>query len=201
MSELFGWQLASVDFNGVKAAFQLYDEVAQLQQNLGLMATVLAGYGNVMKVGGPSLYGVTFGPSGGRLVAIADSLCGEAPPEGEGGGEGGEEAPAPSYKPCGADSDKAVAYKILDLGGGEPTIAPRGTGEGQVVVLLGEGAAYEYAIGIEPGNNAANFYKLALGRVEISLEEMDKAEEKALKALKKYSEDPNVDGPQSLPEE
>ena len=97
--------------------------------------------------------------------------------------------------------DEAVAYKILDLGGGEPTIAPRGTGEGQVVVLLGEGAAYEYAIGIEPGNNAANFYKLALGRVETSLEEMDKAEEKALKALKKYSEDPNVDGPQSLPEE
>ncbi|MEX1368037.1 MAG: hypothetical protein AB1Z98_33210, partial [Nannocystaceae bacterium] len=77
-------------------------------------------------------------------------------------------------------------------------ILPRGLGEGQAVVLLAEGKVYEYAIGIEQGNNAANFYKLALGRVEESLAEMDKAEEMALKALKKYAEDPNVDGPQSI---
>lgn len=194
MSELFGWQLASVDPNGIKAVFKLYDEVAQLQENLGLMASVLGNYGEVMKVGGPSLYGVTFGPSGAKMIAIADSLCGAAPPaEGEGGGEG--EA-APQLKPCGPDAGKAVAYKVIDLGGGEPKIMPRGAGEGQAMVLMAEGKVYEYAIGIEQGNNAANFYKLALGRVEESLLEMDKAEEKAMLALKKYAESPNVDGPQ-----
>lgn len=191
MSELFGWQLASVDQGGVKAVFKLYDQVAQLQENLGLMSNVLRNYGSVMKVGGPSLYGVTFGPSGARMIAIADSLCGELPEE-------GEAIDPAALKPCGADSGQAMAYKVIDIGGGDPAILPRGLGEGQAVVLLAEGKVYEYAIGIEQGNNAANFYKLALGRVEESLAEMDKAEDAALKALKKYADDPNVDGPQSL---
>lgn len=196
MSELFGWQLASVDPAGVKAAFQLYDQLEQLQTNLSLMAKILGNYGQQMKVGGPSLYGVTFGPSGARLVAITDSLCGELPAEGapaEGGGEGGGGA---TLKSCGNETSKAVAYMVTDLSGGEPSRAPRGTGENQVVVLLGEGKVYEYAIGIEQGNNAANFYKMALGSVEASLTEMNGAEEKALNALKKYAESPNVDGPQ-----
>ncbi len=193
VSELFGWQLASVEAGGVKAAFQLYDKVSQLKENLGLMSGVLRNYGKVMKVGGPSLYGLTFGPSGGRMVAIADSLCGELPAE-------GAEFDPKTLKPCGAEGARAIAYRVIDMAGGKPTIMMRGYNENQAVVLLAEGKVYEYAIGIEQGNNAANFYKLALGRVEESLAEMDKAEEKALLALKKYAEDPNVDGSQSSPE-
>ena len=188
VSELFGWQLASVDPAGVKASFQLYEQVTDLQQNLSLMAKVLTGYGQVMKVGGPSLYGVTFGPSGAQMIAIADTLCGELPAE-------GQPLAPDALKSCGPDSGKAIAYKVVDLGGGEPTVVARGTGEGQAVLLLAEGKVYEYAIGIEQGNNAANFYKMALTRVEESLTEMNAAEEKALNALKKYAESPNVDGP------
>ncbi|MCX4245647.1 hypothetical protein [Paraliomyxa miuraensis] len=188
ISEMFGWQLASVDPAGVKATFQLFAQVTELQKNLSLMAKVLGGYGAVMKVGGPALYGVTMTSGGARLVAIVDSLCGEVPPEGEPPPEGG------GLKSCGGDSSKAVAYKIIDMGGGDATVAPRGVAENQVTVLLADGKAYEYAIGIEQGNNAANFYKMALGQVEASLEEMNAAEEKALASLKRYAEDPNVDG-------
>ncbi|MEM7154855.1 MAG: hypothetical protein AAF799_18540 [Myxococcota bacterium] len=190
ISELFGWQLASVDPQGVKATFQLYEQVTDLQNDLGLMAKVLHGYGKVMKVGGPSLYGVTFGPKGAQLVAVSDSLCGAPPAEGDKPPAEGE---APKLKPCGAEAAKAIAYKVNDLSG-EPKVMMRGMGPGQVVLLLAEGKVYEYAIGIEQGNNAANFYKMALGRVEESLAEMDKSEEKALTALKKYADDPNVDG-------
>lgn len=189
VSELFGWQLASVDPAGVKAAFQLYEHASELQTNLSLMAKILSGYGPVMKVGGPSLFGVTFGPSGAQMVAITDTLCGDA--------ADGQELKAEGLKSCGADADRAVGYKVSDLSGGEPTFAPRGTGQGQVQVLLAEGKTYEYAIGLEQGNNAANFYKMALTRVEESLLEMNAAEEKALASLKRYSDDPNVDGSQS----
>ncbi len=193
LSEMFGWQLASVDPAGIKATFQLYQQLAGLQENLSLMAKILGGYGNFIKVGGPSLYGVTFSPSGVQMVGIADTLCGELPAEGAAPAEG---AP-PTLKSCGADSAKAVAYRVVDPGGGPPKDMPRGTGEGMVQVLLAEGPVYDYAIGIEQKNNATNFYKMALSRVEESLVEMNGAEEKALASLKRYSEDPNVDGSQS----
>lgn len=194
LSEMFGWQLASVDPAGVKATFQLYQQLAGLQENLSLMAKILAGYGQFIKVGGPSLYGVTFTSSGVAMVGIADTLCGQLPPE---GAAPPAEGAAPSMKSCGNESAKAVAYKVVDPAGGEPKVMPRGTGEGMVQVLLAEGPVYDYAIGIEQKNNATNFYKMALSRVEESLTEMNVAEEKALTALKRYSDDPNVDGSQS----
>jgi hypothetical protein len=190
ISELFGWQLASVDPAGIKAAFQLYQQLNELQSNLSLMAKTLGSYGEIMKVGGPTLFGVTIGPSGAQMVAVVESLCGAPPPE-------GQPLKAEGLRSCGGDSDKAIGYRVSDLSGGEATFAPRGLGQGQVQLLLAEGKTYEYAIGLEQGNNAANFYKMALTKVEGNLEEMNGAEEKALAALKRYSDDPNVDGSQS----
>ncbi len=190
VSELFGWQLASVDPAGLKATFQLYEQVNDLQQNLGLLSKFLRGYGGIMKVGGPSMFGLTFGPSGAQLVAVSKSLCGELPPEGE---------PTPeaigALKACDPSSvGKAVAYQVNDLSG-EPKVMLRGVGENRAMLLLAEGKVYEYAIGIEPGKNAANFYTMVMTRLNESLEAMDKSEEKALGALKNYADDPNVDGP------
>ncbi|MEM9457279.1 MAG: hypothetical protein AAGF11_24080 [Myxococcota bacterium] len=190
VSELFGWQLASVDPGGLKASFQLYERLTTLQENLGMMAKVLKSYGQFIKVGGPSLYGVTFSVSGAQMVGIADSLCGALPPEGE---------PSPealkALKPCGPDVAKAVAYVVLNPAGGDPTVMLRGLGEKRVQLLLAEGKVYDYAIGIEQKNNATQFYKMALIRAEESLAEMNQAEERAMKALKRYADDPNVDGP------
>ena len=190
VSELFGWQLASVDPAGVKASFQLYEQLNELQQNLGLLSNFLRNYGGIMKVGGPSLYGITVGPSGAQLVAISNALCGEVTGEGD---------PSPealaALKPCDPSAAaKAVAYQINDLSG-EPKVMLRGVGENRAMLLLAEGKVYEYAIGIEPGKNAANFYTMVMSRLNESLEAMDQAEEKALSALGKYAEDPNVDGP------
>jgi hypothetical protein len=65
------------------------------------------------------------------------------------------------------------------------------------VLLVPDGTVYQYAVGLEPGKNAANLYKVMIGRVDENLTEMNGAEEKALAALSKYAEDPNVDGSQS----
>lgn len=185
VSEMFGWQLASVDPGGVKAVFVLYQKLNDLQGNLQVLANFLTSYGGIMKVGGPQLFGITFTAEGGKMVIITKGLCGEAADKPE------------TLKPCGGDEmGKAVAFEIQEFGS-EPKVVARGAGEGQAVMLVPEGSVYSYAIGLEPGKNAANLYKVMLGRVEENLTEMNGAEEKALAALAKYSDDPNVDGSQS----
>jgi hypothetical protein len=184
LSEMFGWQLASVDPGGVKATFQLYQELSELQANLRVLANFLTTYGSIMKVGGPSLFGITFTADGGRLVIITKGLCGEAIDKPD------------TLKPCAEDVSKAIAFEIQEFGS-EPKVVPRGTGENQAVLLVPDGTVYQYAVGLEPGKNAANLYKVMIGRVDENLTEMNGAEEKALAALSKYAEDPNVDGSQS----
>jgi hypothetical protein len=183
VSEMFGWQLASVDPAGVKAVFQLYQKLNDLQGNLQVLASFLTNYGSIMKVGGPSLFGITFTDDGGKLVVITKGLCGEAADKLE------------ALKPC-EDLDKAVAFETQEFGA-EPKVMPRGVGEGQAVMLVPDGTVYQYVVGLEPGKNAANLYKVMIGRVDENLTEMNGAEEKALAALARYSDDPNVDGSQS----
>lgn len=183
LSEMFGWQLASVDPSGVKATFQLYQSLSELQGNLSVLANFLTTYGGIMKVGGPQLFGITFSAEGGKMVIITKGLC-------------GEDATKPdTLKPC-EDVSKAVAFEIQEFGS-EAKMVTRGTGEGQAVLLVPEGSVYSYAVGLEPGKNAANLYKVMIGRVDQNLTDMNGAEEKALAALSKYAEDPNVDGSQS----
>jgi hypothetical protein len=183
ISEMFGWQLASVDPAGLKATFQLYGKLSDLQGNLKVLASFLTSYGSIMKVGGPSLFGITFTAEGGRLVIITKGLCSDTPDKPE------------TLKPC-EDLSKAVAFETQEFGG-EPKMMVRGTGEGQAVMLVPDGSVYQYVVGLEPGKNAANLYTVMIGRVDENLTEMNGAEEKALAALAKYSEDPNVDGSQS----
>lgn len=183
VTEMFGWQLASVDPAGVKAVFVLYQKLNDLQGNLQVLANFLTSYGSIMKVGGPQLFGITFTAEGGKMVIITKGLCGEDATKPE------------TLKPC-EDMGKALAFEIQEFGG-EPKVVARGAGEGQAVMLVPEGSVYNYVVGLEPGKNAANLYKVMLGRVEENLTEMNGAEEKALAALAKYSDDPNVDGSQS----
>jgi hypothetical protein len=183
MSEMFGWQLASVDPAGIKAVFVLYQKLNDLQGNLQVLANFLTSYGSIMKVGGPQLFGITFTAEGGKLVIITKGLCSETPDKPE------------TIKPC-EDLSKAVAFETQEFGS-EPKVMARGAGEGQAILLVPDGSVYQYVVGLEPGKNAANLYKVMLGRVDENLTEMNGAEEKALAALAKYSEDPNVDGSQS----
>jgi hypothetical protein len=183
MSEMFGWQLASVDPAGIKATFQLYQQLSDLRGNLSVLANFLTTYGSIMKVGGPSLFGVTFTGDGAKMVVINKGLCGEAADKPD------------TLKPC-DDLDRAVAFEVQEFGS-EPKVMARGLGENQALLLVPEGSVYQYAVGLEPSKNAANLYKVMIGRIDQNLADMNGAEEKALKSLSKYADDPNVDGSQS----
>jgi len=76
-----------------------------------------------------------------------------------------------------------------------PTFAALGTEDGQIQPLSPEGSIYGYIVGLNPENNAKIVVGSLLGRINERLEAMAKAETRALKALRKYADDPNVDGP------
>lgn len=173
---LFGWQLASVHKAGIIKTFELYEEANGLKTDLSYLSTFVENYSDALKEGsGPRVFAIKFVKGSAVIVARVGAVCGEAACEP--GSEG-----------------KATALQIIDKVGGEPITAPIGTDEGQVMPVTPIGGIYGYIIGLKPENNAAAVYGSLLKRVQGRLEAMNTAEGRALKALKNYSDDPDIDG-------
>ncbi len=173
---LFGWQLAAVHKAGIKKTFELYEEANGLKTDLSYLSTFVENYADALKAGsGPRVFAIKFVKGSAVIVARIGAVCGEAACEP--GSEG-----------------KATALQIIDKVGGEPVTAQIGTDEGQVMPVTPTGGMYGYIIGLKPENNAAAVYGSLLKRVQGRLEAMNTAESRALKALKNYSDDPDIDG-------
>lgn len=189
VDQLFGWQLAAIHTNGVKRTFELYDEAARLQKDLGYLSAFLSSQEKALKTGGgPSQFAVKFTDKGAVLVAAVGAVC--APAE---AGEG--EVKLADAKPCPeGKAAAAVGYTILENLGAETKIFAKGTAPGQVTLLRAGGPIYDYAVGMEPNRNALIMRNALLKRAKDHLDGMSKAEKAAIKALENYSENPNVDG-------
>ncbi len=188
VEDLFGWQLASINTTGVKKVFDLYEEANGLKLDLGYLAQFINEFGPTLAAsGGPSMFGIMHTKDGANLVEVVNAIC-----------------DMETKSPCESKSkaDEAAGYEIRSGIGGAETIAPKGTAEGQVVMLQPDkGNIFTYAIGLEPNKNGAKVYASLLGKVQSRLEAMNKAEAQALNALKNYSDNPDVDGstPQAEP--
>jgi hypothetical protein len=192
VDQLFGWQLAAIHSNGVRRTFELYDEATRLQKDLGYLSAFLSSQEKALKAGGgPSQFGVLFTDKGTVLVAALGAMC----PAAEG------EPTLETATPC-ADGKQssAIGYKVLNALGGEPKVAPVGTGPGQVTLLRAGGGIYDYAVGMEPNRNALIMRNALLKRAKEHLDAMSKAEKAALKALENFSGNPNVDGSAEQPD-
>ncbi|MBK7824100.1 hypothetical protein [Nannocystis sp.] len=180
VDQLFGWQLAAINPDGLKKTFDLYEEANGLKIDLGYLANFVNGNVKPLATGGPRQFAVQFKGKGVTLVERLDALCGDI------------KAPTP----CGGEGkDEPVGFNIRAETGGAPTPAAMGVEEGQVMPLSADGSVFAYIVGLNPENNAKIVVGSLLGRINERLEAMAKAETRALKALRKYSDDPNVDGP------
>lgn len=176
VDDLFGWQLAGIGPEGIRRTFDLYEEANGLRLDLGYLVNFVAGNAKALTDnGGPRVLGIKFKKDGAVLVERGEPVCGEAPcPE-------GKEA-------------EATGYKIREAVNQEFTVAAKGTEENQVLPLSADSQIYGYIVGLNPENNAKLVAASLFAKVKARLEEMSKAEGRALKALKSYSDDPNIDG-------
>ena len=179
VDQLFGWQLAAINADGLKKTFDLYDEANGLKIDLGYLANFVNGNVKALATGGPRQFAVQFKGRGVQLVERLDPLCGDP------------KAPAA----CAEGKDEPIGFNVRADTGGAPAPALIGTEEGMIQPLSADGSVYAYIVGLNPENNAKIVVGSLLGRINERLEAMAKAETRALKALRKYADDPNVDGP------
>lgn len=176
---LFGPQLGLVDSAAIEPTFRLYDAAVRLETDLAMLAVFLHSNADALgDRGGPSLFGVVFKSNGAMLVHAIAPLCAAAP--------GAATKPGPeNLVPC-DDGSKAVAYEArLTLErDSPPVIVLRGHAKGEMQLLIPDGEAYNFAVGLEPGKNALMVRGSLLTRVREGLEEMDKLERLALQALR-----------------
>ena len=180
VENLFGWQLAAISPTGLKRTFELYEEANGLKIDLGYLANFVNGNVKPLSAGGPRMFAVMFKGRGVTLVERLEPQCGDAK--------------APTACPEGKEGD-AIGFNIRADTGGQPTFAPIGTEDGQIQPLMPDGSVYGYIVGLNPENNAKIVVGSLLARINERLEAMSKAEARALKALKTYADDPNVDSP------
>ena len=179
VDQLFGWQLAAINPDGLKKTFDLYDEANGLKIDLGYLANFVNGNVKALATGGPRQFAVQYKGKGVVLVERLEPLCGDP------------KAPTP----CAEGKDEPVGFNVRAETGGAPAPALIGSEDGMIQPVSADGSVYAYIVGLNPENNAKIVVGSLLARINERLEAMAKAETRALKALRKYADDPNVDGP------
>lgn len=188
LENLYGWQLASIHPTGIKSTFELYEHANRVKVELAALAGFLEQNAAALKgTGGPVSFGVKFTADGAQMVALTAALCGENLTD------------LAALTAC-PDPSKAIAYKVQESIGAEEKTLPKGVAVDQVIFLPPAGSVYNFAVGLEPAKNAANVREFMMKRIKESVDEMAKAETKALKAMANYAENPDIDGSSAQPE-
>ncbi len=188
LSDIFGWQMASMDPKVVKNIFDLAEANNSMQLDIGILKQLLGQNKEILvgRIKGPTAFVVVLNPQGGSLLTeYVNAICEEMPdpvPEG---------FSVSSLKKCeGEEILNAKAYTVRMELGGEATMIPAT----QSFYLTPAGAMYNYAIGQNPSANAKGYFDHHMGVLKASLDGMVKTKDKALEGIANYTKNPNVDG-------
>ncbi len=173
VDDLFGPELASLDPDTIKRTFELYERVNRLRTDLATLAAFVDSNADALRAGGgPAVFGVVFNKTGAVLVKADAPLCGS------------RKLTPDSLGPCDEPS-KAVAYQGgPSLTADESSIIRRGRRDGEMQLLVPQGAIYRYAIGLEPDKHALRVMDTMVRRIQEHLEAIAQAETKALQTLR-----------------
>lgn len=181
---LFGWQLASMHPQSIGSVFKLYEEANGLALDLPYLAQYVNLNAAALQEGmaGPRRFAVVIKEKENQamLVEHVAEIC-------------DLEAKTPCEP---GQASKAVGHSIREAVGGPEAVLP----VEEVVPLAPRGLIFKYAIGDKPETNAATQYSLLLTKVKARLEEMNKYEKRAEKALDQYAQSPTVNADTAQPD-
>ena len=188
LGDLFGWQMASMNAEVVKAIFELAEANNLLQLEVGIMKGWIAANKDILasRVQGPASFVVIASPQGGAILSeYVSGICDELP----------EELP-PDFNPdtlkkCeGEEILNAKGYMVRTEIGGEISMVPAGQG----FFLNPAGPMYMYAIGTNPEANAKAYFDIRMGQLLGIMDSMVKLKDDALAGISSYTGDPVVSG-------
>lgn len=188
LGDLFGWQLASMNAEVVKAIFELAEANNNLQLEVGIMKGWIGANKEILaqRTAGPSSFVVIVSPQGGSVLAeYVSAICDEVP----------EELPEgfnpDSLKKCEGDAIlTAKGFMVRTEIGGEISMVP----SSQAFFLNPAGPIYTYAIGANPEANAKAYFDIRMGQLLGLMDSMVKLKDDALAGISNYTKDPVVSG-------
>jgi len=190
ISDMFGWQLATMDPEAVKAFLKLANGYNAMIFQAGFLKAIVAMKADSLKerVGGPASYVAIRVPDSNQ-IALAESvslICEPLPEVAEG-------AEPPDYsklKRCGeGEAGNATAFEVRTEIGGATAYAPVDT-----VSLIQPNAIYSFAIGTNPDAIVLDDIKFRLGTLKKLADDLKRNSEKAAEGAAALSDDPKVDG-------
>ncbi|TPV92272.1 MAG: hypothetical protein B7733_26505 [Myxococcales bacterium FL481] len=181
---LFGWQLASMHPQSIGSVFKLYEEANGLALDLPYLAQYVNLNAAALRQGmaGPRRFAVRVKEKEHQAVLVEHvaDICN-----------------LEEKTPCEpGQAAKAVGHSIREAIGGAEVVLPKE----EVIPLTPRGLVFKYAIGDKPETNAATQYSRLLTKVKARLEEMNKYEKRAEKALEQYAQSPTVNADTAQPD-
>lgn len=188
LGDIFGWQMAAMHGDVIKAIFELAEANNSLQLDVGILKGWVGANKEILsgRAKGPSSFVVIKGPKGGSILTeYVSAICDELPEEPP------EDFKPDSLKKCeGDDILNAQAYMVRTEIGGKAQIVPAMG----AWFLTPSGPIYSYAIGANPEANAKAYFDIRMGKLKDTMDAMVKLKDDAEAGISNYTDDPPVSG-------
>lgn len=190
VADLFGWQLATMDPEAVKAFLRLANGYNSMLFQAGFIKAIAETKKEVLtaQVGGPASY-VTVRMSEGNQVVLAENVsavCAEIPEA----VEGADPVDYSKLERCkDGEISGATAFEIRTVPGGPTSYATA-----ESVSLLVPNEIYTFAIGTNPDKIVVEDVMFRIGTLKKLADDLKRSSEKAAEGAAGLSDDPQVDG-------
>lgn len=189
IADLFGWQLATMDPEAVKAFMKLANGYNAMIFQAGFLKALVEMKKDALtaQVGGPNSYVVVRVPESNQVVlaAAVSAICDPLPEP----VEGGEPVDYSKLKRCEGDPSAATAFEVRTELGGATSIIPA-----DQVSLLAPNAIYTFAIGTNPDKVVVDDVMFRISTLKKLADDLKRNSEQAAAGAAGLSDDPKVDG-------
>ncbi len=188
ISDMFGWQMATMDPEAVKAFLKLANGYNAMIFQAGFIKALVDMKKDALtaQIGGPTSYVVVRVPETNKVVLAASvsAICEALPEPAE-----GVEIDYDKLKRCAGDVAEATAIEVrTELGAGTAVIPA------DQVSLLVPNAIYTFAIGTNPDKVVVDDVMFRIATLKKLADDLKRNSEKAAEGAAALGDDPQVDG-------